>query len=1183
MAALRAAAGLTFREIETKAKQLGLKISSGMASEIENGRRLPSGEKLRAFVLACGAEPAVAEAWCEVLRGLRGATRPVEELPATAVPADDLWRELCSLPFVDRMRTRQWAPSFPRLRELVQHAVETLSTPYETAAAHTLHGVRHAVDVVQRISELLGEAASELTLHETQLLILGAFFHDVGRVPGACPVSRARLARFRDEHPSEPQSPEQEIEDFCRWDRQRRLDDHLRRLPEGRLQWDRVPIREILVAVCSNDPKAPRTFLGADVAFCAGLLRLATRIELCGVTPADDIYRRLSITRRRTPRTGADDVEWREQFGDLRLLVTPRKRDYEVVVEAMPLRPLAEFDLRRVLDTLEAEFTAVLDARPAWTERWRDMPLPRTTDREEIKGVGYTYEKLTFELARDDVLELFTGAQLYGNAQIFVRELLQNAMDAVRLRALLDRRPDHGTVAVTAWGDDDSVWFRIDDDGVGMDLSTVRDYFLRIGRSYYNSADLARELRHNGQGGASFRAISRFGIGIMSCFMLGDRVEVSTRRFNPRGDDGPPLRMSLSRQEDFVVLRRDGEGNDPMPTHPQEVPFDFRDTPGTSVAVHIDARQHHVRPGSLLARAEHFHFAGAAKVTVNGKVHVGREIAEPLIDGIRHHDLKFTSRGYKNTEARFRDRVRIWTVPLNLTAASPDPRVQGQLVAIMATAIRPEGRTLADMWPASTRRRLSTDVLQAIENVPVELRAGAGASRTAVWCTADATAEAALLKRFKLTEMRRVHGDELLDEVRANLAEAAAYSEMDVAVLAEVVRIASIGSVQSTENHAALGSEVALLTKWWWGHNGITLPVRRRSEYLDDDESPEIEFDSLRLPSTPSEGGAALIGNVEFFDDLRPDLSLARDEIQTIPFALAAGLTLAVRRAVPPDPPPELAGPLSAAARRPLLDATEDVEVLGVVLEAIEAVPDAWAGERVLSIDDMEYTCGEIAAMAASTPVLIDHFEQPSWNGIWVSVEDVVACALAHRHLDLVWRAPDDGNGSGRLVVISGESPRLPDGLRFFRPLMFMRHEVGDDLWVKGGPFNIDHPFSRWIVPNAAALHARAPGHFVRLRQTLNWLQRPWELRLHLELLEDRDGVELTEYLPDDVPIVIEDDEHDSDGRETGRRALPAGYALLRYLAGRVATIAPDLAPSATVMASLEDLVRKYCQAAEEE
>jgi hypothetical protein len=675
MGRLRAAARLTFRAIADKAPHYGLQLSSGMASEIENGRRLPSDEKLRAFVLACGGGQAQADAWGEALRRLRGVDRPVVELPAAAVPSDDLWRELCTLPFVDRLRTRQWAPSFPRLRELVQHAVEILSTPYETAPAHTLHGVRHALDVVRRISELLGEAAPELTLGETQLLILGAFFHDVGRVPAACPVTQSRLERFRDEHPAEPESADRELEDFCRWGRQRRLDDYLRSLPDGQLQWDRVPIREILVAVCSNDPKAPRNFLGADVAFCAGLLRLATRIELCGVTPADDIYRRLGITRRQTARTGADDVEWREQFGDLRLLVTLRKRDYEVVVEAMPLRPLAEFDLRRVLDALESEFTTVLDARPSWTERWRDMPLPRTTDREEIKGVGYTYEKLTFELARDDVLELFTGAQLYGNAQIFVRELLQNAMDAVRLRALLDRRPDHGTVAVTAWGDDESVWFRIDDDGVGMDLSTVRDYFLRIGRSYYNSDDLARELRHNGQGGSSFRAISRFGIGIMSCFMLGDRIEVSTRRFNPRGADGMPLRMSLSRQEDFVVLRRDGEGNDPMPTHPDGVPFDFRDTPGTSIAVHIDARQHHVRPGSLLARAEHFHFAGAARVTVNGKVHIGRGVGRPVLDGIRHYDLKFTGRGSENSKARFRDQMRIWTVPLNLTAASPDPRL----------------------------------------------------------------------------------------------------------------------------------------------------------------------------------------------------------------------------------------------------------------------------------------------------------------------------------------------------------------------------------------------------------------------------------------------------------------------------------------------------------------------------
>jgi hypothetical protein len=96
----------------------------------------------------------------------------------------------------------------------------------------------------------------------------------------------------------------------------------------------------------------------------------------------------------------------------------------------------------------------------------------------------------------------------------------------------------------------------------------------------------------------------------------------------------------------------------------------------------------------------------------------------------------------------------------------------------------------------------------------------------------------------------------------------------------------------------------------------------------------------------------------------------------------------------------------------------------------------------------------------------------------------------------------------------------------------------------------------------------------------LTWLQQPQELRLRLELLENRDGVGLTEILPADVPIDLE---YDFKDYQSGKRVLPVGYALLRYITERVARIAPDIAPSPAVMASLDDLVRDFCQAAEEE
>lgn len=60
------------------------------------------------------------------------------------------------------------------------------------------------------------------------------------------------------------------------------------------------------------------------------------------------------------------------------------------------------------------------------------------------------------------------------------------------------------------------------DDGVGMDAYIVRNYLAIAGKSYYHSKDFERL-------GLEMDPISRFGIGILSCFMVAEGIEIKTR------------------------------------------------------------------------------------------------------------------------------------------------------------------------------------------------------------------------------------------------------------------------------------------------------------------------------------------------------------------------------------------------------------------------------------------------------------------------------------------------------------------------------------------------------------------------------------------------------------------------------------------------------------------------------
>jgi len=140
---------------------------------------------------------------------------------------------------------------------------------------------------------------------------------------------------------------------------------------------------------------------------------------------------------------------------------------------------------------------------------------------------GFKPILIQFEFDRERMFEIL-GSDIYQNdSYVFLRELLQNSIDAIRVRReILNRNgvtPGQiGTIRVNVEhgqnGDAVVVW---EDDGVGMDDYVIRNYFSIAGKSYYRSADFERE-------GLNIDPISRFGIGFLSCFMVADLVEINT-------------------------------------------------------------------------------------------------------------------------------------------------------------------------------------------------------------------------------------------------------------------------------------------------------------------------------------------------------------------------------------------------------------------------------------------------------------------------------------------------------------------------------------------------------------------------------------------------------------------------------------------------------------------------------
>jgi molecular chaperone HtpG len=176
--------------------------------------------------------------------------------------------------------------------------------------------------------------------------------------------------------------------------------------------------------------------------------------------------------------------------------------------------------------------------------------------------VDFEPRRVEMSVARAELLKLLIRP-LYGDKpEIGIRELMQNAVDAVReLQTLQETDPrladlpwieQEGDVEIWLDEPDESgfAWLTVSARGVGMTADVICDYFLRLGASYRQSETWQQQYERETAQGVKSRVLrsGRFGIGVLAAFLLGEEIEVATRhfsashhglRFSTRLDGGP--------------------------------------------------------------------------------------------------------------------------------------------------------------------------------------------------------------------------------------------------------------------------------------------------------------------------------------------------------------------------------------------------------------------------------------------------------------------------------------------------------------------------------------------------------------------------------------------------------------------------------------------------------------------
>jgi molecular chaperone HtpG len=147
-------------------------------------------------------------------------------------------------------------------------------------------------------------------------------------------------------------------------------------------------------------------------------------------------------------------------------------------------------------------------------------------------------ESFSFQAEVVQILDLVVHS-LYSNKDIFLRELISNASDAIdRLRLeMLSRSEDpagEGALQIRVSFDAQARTITVADNGIGMSRTEVIEHIGTIAKS--GTREFLRSLSGDQRKDATL--IGQFGVGFYSAFIVADRVTLTTRRYGLPAEQG---------------------------------------------------------------------------------------------------------------------------------------------------------------------------------------------------------------------------------------------------------------------------------------------------------------------------------------------------------------------------------------------------------------------------------------------------------------------------------------------------------------------------------------------------------------------------------------------------------------------------------------------------------------------
>ncbi len=427
---------------------------------------------------------------------------------------------------------------FGKALEVAEAASAKLSRIVLTFPHYTSHDEKHKKRVLEICEWLAGPGLiTQLTAPELFVLFAAIYLHDIGMV--ISPTERDVIEKSPEYHSFVSASgliPEEALAEWVRQIHHRRSAEIIR---DTHADVTGIAIRDSALAhatalICeSHGENDLEDFNKYDPFFAYGTSATTICLPLLGILlRMSDL---LHVTSDRTPlavlplvhlTTARSTMEWSKHLSTAG--IAPASEG-AVRMTCICNDPNVHRDILRLCDYINKEFEyskrifAKLEA--AGLSKYKltcDHVVPN------ISAMGYEpWLDLTFQLDREGIIQLVTGSRIYHGPGAVLKELLMNAVDASRQARSLGKGP----VVIHVEFNSAERLLSIADEGVGMDRTDIEEFLLKLGRCVYRSE--IYQQRYNPP--QQIDALSEFGIGFASCFLVSDHVVVETKR---EGKDG---------------------------------------------------------------------------------------------------------------------------------------------------------------------------------------------------------------------------------------------------------------------------------------------------------------------------------------------------------------------------------------------------------------------------------------------------------------------------------------------------------------------------------------------------------------------------------------------------------------------------------------------------------------------